>query len=148
MTGTAAGCWVVRTAHTTGKTQAVRKWNVECSLCGRTDVKTERQILNLIAARKAMGHQTVRGCHRGCRTQRAEVSPGDKFGLWTVLPGVPRKYLTTLKYPVVCECGKRQHVAVSALRKGAAGLPGGSGGCRSCANKRQWAERQRPATEI
>lgn len=142
MIGTVAGCWVVRKIDTPGETKSTRKWSVECELCGRTDVKTERQIDNLLAARRSNGHQSVRGCHKGCRTQRTEVSPGDTFGLWTVLAGTPKRYKTTLKYPVACGCGKKQFVALPSLVAGAAGKPGGSGGCRSCTNKQQWEERK------
>lgn len=136
------GTWLVGELILEGETQATRVYRCSCSRCGRVRELSERQLRNLLAARRKLDRETVKGCERGCYANRQDVRPGQVFGLWTVEEGEPTRRGSNMVYPVVCRCGRRQMVSLSSLKKGAAGLPGGSGGCRSCTNTDQHARRR------
>lgn len=129
MVGTAAGCWVVRSLHAHHKAKSHRTWNVECSKCGRKEVKTERQLDKLVYAHSSGENRRVTGCGE-CYETRKVVAAGDRFGLWEVVGVAGQSTGRQVRYTVRCRCGAVRVVAGGSLRM--AGRRGGSGGCRSC----------------
>ncbi len=116
-----------------------------CS-CGFRILNSERESIDLMcffykhAAPPAPkdSYENVRGSRKGCRTQRKPISPGETFGLWTVIEVLPGRKT----YLCRCQCGAEKPVQGGSLRLGAAGKPGGSAGCRSCATKQALARRK------